>query len=51
MHPAPAVSLHRLSKSFAVRRPRAGGLAARIQDFVAPQTRPVIAVDDLWVSN
>ncbi len=50
MPPAPAVHLDRLSKSFAVRRSRAAGLAARFKDFVAPQTRSVIAVDDLSFS-
>jgi ABC-2 type transport system ATP-binding protein len=46
----PAVELHTLSKSFRVRRPRTGGVAARVQDFFVPQTQAVPAVDKLSFS-
>jgi ABC-2 type transport system ATP-binding protein len=47
MHPEPAVELQRLCKSFRVRRPRIGGITARLHDFLAPQTYAVPAVDCL----
>src|SRR5262245_43338540 len=43
----PAVLVDRLTKSFCVNRPRRGGVAARLHDFVTPQTERVLAVDDL----
>src|SRR5262249_8611733 len=43
----PAVVVDRLTKSFSVNRPRRGGVAARLHDFVHPQTEQVVAVDDL----
>jgi ABC-2 type transport system ATP-binding protein len=50
MQAALAVELRNLSKSFRVRRSRAGGLGARLHDFVAPQTVAVPAVDQLSFS-
>jgi ABC-2 type transport system ATP-binding protein len=50
MHPEPAVELAGLSKSFRVRRARAGGVAARLHDFFVPQTHAVLAVDRLSFS-
>ena len=41
----PAVLVDRLTKSFRVNRPRGGGVAARVHDFVTPQTERVVAVD------
>ena len=46
----PAVELHELSKSFRVPRPRSGGLAARLSNFIAPKTDAVPAVDRLSFS-
>lgn len=43
----PAVIVNGLSKSFWVNRPRSGGMAARLYDFVQPQTVRVLAVDRL----
>jgi viologen exporter family transport system ATP-binding protein len=43
----PAVSVERLSKSFRINRPRRGGVAARLHDFVRPHRERVLAVDDL----
>jgi ABC-2 type transport system ATP-binding protein len=43
----PAVLVDRLTKSFRVNRPRRGGVAARLHDFVTPKTEQVLAVDDL----
>jgi len=45
MSTAPAVHLDRLTKTFHVRRPRVGGVGAKVLDLVRPQTRPVVAVD------
>jgi ABC-2 type transport system ATP-binding protein len=45
-----AVEITRLRKTFEVRRPRGPGLAARVRDLVHPQTRAVVAVDDLSFS-
>jgi ABC-2 type transport system ATP-binding protein len=50
MHSEPAVELDELSKVFRVRRARAGGVAARLRDFVLPQTQAVMAVDRLSFS-
>ncbi len=50
MHPEPAVELAGLSKSFHVRKARAGGVAARLHDFFVPQTHAVLAVDRLSFS-
>jgi ABC-2 type transport system ATP-binding protein len=50
MHPAPAVELDDLSKSFRVRRARAGGIAGRLHDFLRPRTHAVQAVDRLSFS-
>jgi ABC-2 type transport system ATP-binding protein len=50
MDPEPAVELAALSKSFRVRRARAGGVAARFHDFFVPQTHAVLAVDRLSFS-
>jgi ABC-2 type transport system ATP-binding protein len=50
MRPGPAVQLDRLSRSFTVRRPRGGGVASRIHDFLRPQTDRVLAVDALSFS-
>jgi ABC-2 type transport system ATP-binding protein len=50
MSPQPAVELDALSKSFRVRRARAGGISARLHDFFRPQTRAVVAVDQLSFS-
>jgi ABC-2 type transport system ATP-binding protein len=50
MPAALAVDLRDLSKSFRVRRPRAGGIGARVRDFVAPETARVAAVDRLSFS-
>lgn len=50
MHAELAVELRNLSKSFSVRRRRAGGIGARVRDFVAPQTVSVPAVDRLSFS-
>jgi len=46
----PAVELRELSKSFRVPRPRSGGLAARLSNFIAPKTDAVPAVDRLSFS-
>ena len=46
----PAVELNQLSKSFAVRRPRAGGIAARLRDLVSADTQTVLAIDRLSFS-
>jgi ABC-2 type transport system ATP-binding protein len=48
--PRPAVELTAVTKSFSVRRPRNGGLAARLRDLVAPETERVVAVDGLTFS-
>src|SRR5262249_37620767 len=50
MPPAPAVELVSVSKSFRVRRPRPGGIGARLQDCFAPRTCAVPAVDRLSFS-
>jgi ABC-2 type transport system ATP-binding protein len=50
MRPQPAVEIEGLSKSFRVRRARAGGIAARLRDFLQPQTHAVLAVDHLSFS-
>ena len=50
MQAALAVELRDLSKSFRVRRSRAGGLGARVRDVIAPQTVEVPAVDRLSFS-
>jgi ABC-2 type transport system ATP-binding protein len=50
MNLVPAVQLTRLSKAFTVRRPRGGGIAARLQDAVRPRTHRVVAVDNLSFS-
>src|SRR5262249_31495204 len=47
---AAAVEIHDLCKTFRVRRHRAGGIAARVCDFVNPETRPVVAIDHLSFS-
>ncbi len=47
MQIVPAVDVRGLTKSFSARRAREGGLSARVQDFVAPRTRPMLAVDRL----
>jgi ABC-2 type transport system ATP-binding protein len=46
----PAVELHELSKSFRVRRPRRGGIGARLSNFIAPRIDAVAAVDRLSFS-
>jgi ABC-2 type transport system ATP-binding protein len=46
----PAVDIHELTKSFRVRRPAPGGIAARLREAVAPQTHAVVAVDRLSFS-
>jgi viologen exporter family transport system ATP-binding protein len=43
----PAVDVRALTKSFYARRAREGGFSARVQDFVAPRTQPILAVDRL----
>jgi len=48
--PVAAVELSQLSKSFRVRRPRRGGIAARVRDLVRPETQTVLAVDRLSFS-
>ena len=50
MRATPAVDISDLCKAFQVRRPRAGGVAARLQDFVRPLTQTVTAVDRLSFS-
>ena len=50
MQSAGAVELDHLTKSFRVRRPRAEGLLARVQDLIAPRTHAVLAVDRLSFS-
>jgi ABC-2 type transport system ATP-binding protein len=50
MHPGAAVELEELSKTFRVRRARAGAVAARVHDFFVPQTHAVTAVDRLSFS-
>jgi ABC-2 type transport system ATP-binding protein len=50
VRPGTAVELDDLSKSFRVRRARAGGVAARMSDFFLPQTNTVVAVDRLSFS-
>jgi len=50
MRATPAVVITDLCKAFHVRRPRAGGFAARLQDFVRPHTQTVTAVDRLSFS-
>jgi ABC-2 type transport system ATP-binding protein len=50
VRPGPAVELADLSKSFRVRRARAGGVASRVSDFFLPQTNAVVAVDRLSFS-
>jgi ABC-2 type transport system ATP-binding protein len=50
MHPEPAVELAVLSKSFRVRKARAGGVAARLHDVFVPRTHAVLAVDRLSFS-
>jgi ABC-2 type transport system ATP-binding protein len=47
MPPALAVELDSLTKSFRVRRARPGGLAARVRDFLVPDTQIVLAVEGL----
>ena len=47
---APSVELDRLSKTFRVTRPRGGGVAARIHDYLRPRTHDVLAVDRLSFS-
>jgi ABC-2 type transport system ATP-binding protein len=42
-----AVLVDRLTKSFHINRPRRGGIAARLHDFVRPRTEQVVAVDEL----
>jgi ABC-2 type transport system ATP-binding protein len=46
----PAVDLYELSKSFRVRRPRSGGIGARLSNFIAPDVEAVPAVDRLSFS-
>jgi len=46
----PAVDLYELSKSFRVRRPRSGGIGARLSNFIAPDVQAVPAVDRLSFS-
>ena len=46
----PAVELKQLSKSFRVRRTPHAGIAGRLQDFVAPRSESVVAVDHLSFS-
>ncbi len=46
----PAVELCELSKSFRVRRPRSGGIGARLSNFIAPEVQAVPAVDRLSFS-
>jgi len=46
----PAVELKQLSKSFRVRRAPHAGIAGRLQDFVAPRSESVVAVDQLSFS-
>src|SRR3954447_19044811 len=50
MRATPAVDITGLCKAFHVRRPRTGGFAARLQDFVRPLTQTVTAVDRLSFS-
>jgi ABC-2 type transport system ATP-binding protein len=50
MPPATAVELHRLSKSFRVRRPRGIGVGSRLRDLVSRETETVAAVDQLSFS-
>jgi len=50
MRAAPAVDITNLCKAFHVRRPRPGGLVARVHDFIRPHTRTVTAVDRLSFS-
>jgi len=46
----PAVDLYELSKLFRVRRPRSGGIGARLSNFIAPDVEAVPAVDRLSFS-
>ena len=50
MPPATAVELHRLSKSFRVRRPRGIGVGSRLRDLFSRETETVAAVDQLSFS-
>jgi ABC-2 type transport system ATP-binding protein len=50
MLPAAAVDLHRLSKSFRVRRPRGSGVGSRLRDLFTRETETVAAVDQLSFS-
>jgi ABC-2 type transport system ATP-binding protein len=50
MPSATAVELHRLSKSFRVRRPRGIGVGSRLRDLVSRETETVAAVDQLSFS-